>query len=474
MNEALSTQQCTETRVYKNRYLILAIVLTGILMSVLDGYMVSIALPTITGHFNASLALSEWAITGYLVVMTGFFVVFGKVSERTGKAKLFMAGWAIFTASSLACGLAPGMAWLIAFRLIQALGASMVAGVSGAIVFQAFPPKEIGKAMGYFGATMGLGALIAPGLGGLLVDYFGWQSIFLVNVPLGILLLAAALVYLKVPETISSNFRMDWAGAATLVLSVASLMLCCSELAQNLALTLPLVACGAVFALSLIAFVLQELRSPRPLLNLAVFRNAKFSLPVASMLLFAVAFNTAVFIGPFYFQGAMGYTPSQVGLLTMAMPLGMLLAAPAGGKLYDRYHWKFAAALGVAVTAAAFLLLGYAFLSLNVWLAVAALGVLGIGYGLFTSPNSTESLGALPREQTAMASSISTTARSLGGALGVSIASILLLAGLGASGYHGAVFGAGQQLLAGTTGVIMIVVSALCIVAAALSALRNI
>lgn len=151
---------------YKNRYLILAVVLIGMLMTVLDGYMMSIALPTITTYFNVSIAQSQWIITGYLVVMTGLFVVFGKASEYTGKVKLFIGGWALFTLSSLACSFSSGIYMLIAFRIFQAIGASMVAGVSGALIFQVFPPKELGRALGYFGAVVGLGSLIGPGLGG--------------------------------------------------------------------------------------------------------------------------------------------------------------------------------------------------------------------------------------------------------------------------------------------------------------------
>ena len=171
--------------VYKNRYKISVIVLIGILMSVLDGYMVTIALPTITTYFNVDVAQSQWIITGYLVVMTVLFIFFGKFSEYTGKTKLFLIGWVLFTLSSLACSLSSGITELIIFRIAQAAGASMVAGVSGAIIFHAFPPNEIGKAMGYFGATVAVSSLIGPGLGGLITNSIGWQYIFFVNVPLG-------------------------------------------------------------------------------------------------------------------------------------------------------------------------------------------------------------------------------------------------------------------------------------------------
>lgn len=424
MERSIEAQRAAlQKSVYRNRYVILAIVLTGVLMSVLDGYMMSVALPAITTYFNVGIAQSQWIITGYLVVMTGLFVVFGKLSEYTGKGKLFMAGWAIFTASSFACSFAKGIGMLIAFRVIQAIGGSMVAGVSGAILFQAFPPKEIGRAMGYFGSTVALGGLIGPGLGGLIADKLGWQYIFLVNVPIGIVLLAVALKYLKIPEVTSKEFTVDWIGAGMLIVSVASLVLFCGELVNGIAVTIPLAAYGAIFTLSMAAFIFQESRCKAPILDLGLFRGKKFSLPVLSLLLFVIALNASLIIGPFYFQGVMGYDASQVGLIFMLVPLATLFVAPASGWLYDKYRWRYSSAAGVLVSAASYMLLGYAYVTLNFGLSIAALLLWGVGYGLFTSPNSTETMAAVPREKTAIASSVSTTARSLGGALGVSVAS---------------------------------------------------
>lgn len=474
MQQPAQAQITLQDTVYKNRYIILAVVLIGMLMTVLDGYMMSIALPTITKYFNVSIALSQWTITGYLVVMTGLFVVFGKASEYTGKVKLFIAGWALFTLSSLACSFSAGIYELIAFRIFQAIGASMVAGVSGALIFQVFPPKELGKALGYFGATVGLGSLIGPGLGGFIADKLGWQYIFLVNVPLGVILLALALKYLKVPETTSKRLDMDWIGTGTLIVSVASLMLFCGELAYGITLTRPLAAYGAIFILSLAAFLFQESRHKNPLLDLSLFRNNKFTMPVLSTLLFYLALNAAIIIYPFYFQGVMGYDPSQVGLLFMLVPFAMMIASTAGGWLYDKYHWKFAAAASVSISVVSFVLLGFAYSMMSLGLTLVALVLWGIGNGLFMSPNNAETMGAVPREKTAVASSISTTAKSLGGALGISIASIFLTLGLSAAGYTGAVLGAGPSLLANTMGTIMFGAGALCVIAAALSAIRNV
>lgn len=422
MNE--KNQVNIQETAYKNRFIILGIVLTGIIMSVLDGYMVSIALPNITSSLNINITQSQWIISGYLLVMTGLFIFFGKISEYTGKTKLFIVGWLIFTVSSLGCGLAHEINLLIIFRLVQALGASAVAGVSGAILFHTFPQNEIGKAMGYFGAAVALGSIIGPVLGGLITNSIGWQYIFLINVPIGVLLLMFALKYLKLPETKVQNFKIDGIGAFLFLITISSLILFLNEIAQEMNVKLLLIY-GLIFVVGLITFLSQERRSNNPMLEISLFKNKKFLYPVLSALFFTVAINMGIFIGPFYFQGVMGYNPFQTGIIFMFVPIAMMFAAPLAGKLYDKYHWKYAAGFGALISTAAFVLLGYAYLMKNLTMILLSLLIWGVGYGLFTSPNTSEAMVALPLEKTAIASSVATTARSLGGAIGVSFATVI-------------------------------------------------
>lgn len=459
---------------YRNKYLVLAIILLGLLMAVLDSLMMNQALPTVTKHFNVSLGQSQWAVTGYLLAMTGLFIFFGKVSERTGKAKMFMAGWAVFTLGSLACGLSGSLEQLIAFRVIQGIGSSMVSGVAGAIIFQAFPPKERGRAMGYLMVVAAIGSIVGPGLGGFIVDRLGWQYIFFVNVPIGAATLAIALKHLKVPEVTTGRLEMDWIGAGTLFASIVSLLMLCNELTKGLEMSTPLIAYGTAFAALTIAFVLQESRSRKPLLDLSIFRNKRFTLPVLSMVLVYLATSIAELLGPFYFQGVMGYTPSQVGMAFMVVPVFLMFAAPAGGMLYDKYHWKFLTSLGLLIVALGFFLLAYGYSTVSFWPIILAFAVWGIGTGLYLGPNNAEMMNALPLEKTAVASSVSSTGMSLGMSLGVSIASLLLTLKLSVAGYDGVVFQAGQSLLASSIGAIVIVSGALCLVAAAASGLRNV
>ncbi|WP_062399455.1 MFS transporter [Methanogenium cariaci] len=230
--------QTTGTR--KNRRpLIMAVTLLGMFMSVLDSMIIGIALPTITEYFHADIALSQWTMTAYLVAMTSTLLIFGKLSEYTGKERMFLAGMGVFTLASLGCALAPTLPMLIALRTVQGIGAAMAASIAMALIIGLFSYKEHGKAMGALGATIALASLTGgPVLGGFLIDLSGWESIFLINIPFGLLLLVTGGVCsmdLKKPAT--GQIQMDWCGAAGLVMGISGLMFFLGIVAGGVPLT---------------------------------------------------------------------------------------------------------------------------------------------------------------------------------------------------------------------------------------------
>ncbi|HMK45429.1 MAG TPA: MFS transporter [Methanocella sp.] len=470
MEEIHSRQRevATGATPYKNRYAILAIILTGILMSVMDGNVVGIALPTITSTFHIDLALSQWAATAYLLTMTSTLLVFGKLSEYTGKSKLYVVGFAIFTIGSITCGFAPGIYELIGFRVLQAIGGAMVGGIGAAIIFQVFPPAERGRAMGYIGAVSGIGCIVGPGLGGFLVEHFGWGSVFLINAPIGIAVILAALKYLKVEEARAGSFNLDLIGAVALIVSASSLMLMLNEIGLGLHVTTPMIVYAALFLSGLVVFLIQESRFRAPLLDLSIFGEAKFTLPLASML---IAFLTCLLLGvvaPFYFEGALGYTPSAVGLLMFVPPVIMVVGSPLGGWLVDRRPWRYYSAAGMAIMAVSFGLMGFFASRLDVTMTLASLVLYGIGEALFTSPNSTETMGALPRQKTGIASSAAAMVRNLGMGLGVSLGAVILSLQL-----PGGIFTAAPAAIANASGIALYVAGGLCTIGALASWLRH-
>ena len=456
---------------HTHKYVILVIVLVGVLMSVLDGIVVSIALPTITGAFNVDISSSQWTITAYLVTLTSLLLFFGRIAEFTGRALLFILGLAVFTLASLACGLSATFGQLVAFRVLQGIGGAMVFSISGAILFLAFPPQERGRAMGYLGSTVAVGSILGPVLGGFLVDALGWRSIFLINIPIGVVLVACSLLFLRTHEERTQSFHMDWIGAVTLAGALFFLTLFLSRLEQVAGSPLRAALCGGLLVVCSAAFLLRESRCERPLLDLGIFRNRAFLVPVFAMMLFFVSSFMINVVGPFYFQGVMGLRPTQVGLLFLVVPLVMVVASPVSGWLYDMRHWKHYGMVGMAVVALCYFALGMIARS---WVNIAAMAgvfaLLGVGSALFQSPNSTEVMNSLPRSQTGIASSVSAAVRNLGMTLGVALASLLLPLLLRLSGSTGSVLQADKGALGASVGVIMIVSGALCLLAVAVLA----
>ena len=326
------------------------IVFAAIFMAVLDGNVVNIALPTITTSFGVEVTYSQWVVTAYLVTLTSLLLIFGRVSEFVGRGRMFILGFVVFTLGSLACGLSPGLPSLILFRVIQATGAAMLFSISSAIIYQLYPRGEQGKSMGYVGATVAIGSIAGPVLGGFLVDTLGWQYIFLINVPIGVVLIPVAMKYFGPEEPVRKEIRMDWTGAATMVIFMVSLMLALSSLAIELAFTTPMVVYTVIFIVSLVSFLLNERRVADPLLDLSIFRVPAFSLPIFATALYFIALFMVNILGPFYFEGVLNLSPSEVGLVFLIIPVIMVVGSPVAGWLYDNHYSPYYAAAGMVVT----------------------------------------------------------------------------------------------------------------------------
>lgn len=454
---------------FRHRYAVLFIVLTSVLMAVIDGTVVNIALPTMTRFFAVDLSDSQWTITAYLVTMTSLLLVFGKVSEHVGRARLFFVGIVVFTASSLACGLSTGLPELILFRIIQGTGAAMLFSISSALIFETTPPSERGRAMGYLGSTVAIGSIAGPIVGGFVVDSLGWQYIFFINIPIGILLIAAAAAYLRIDEKRTDTLSLDWHGSGAMIVMFVALIIALGSLADQGVVTVTAVISGIFFFSARALFIWHERRCPAPLLDLSVFSHRAFLFPVIAVVLVFVANFMMAVVGPFYFEGVLGYRPSQVGLVFLINPAVMVIVAPVAGTLYDRHPTRNYAALGMGITAVAFILLSYFTLTRDISGILTAFVLFGIGIGLFQSPNNTAILSALPKEQLSTSSSVIATSRNLGMALGISLGSILLSFQLMAAGYSGNVITADPALLAVSISRIMAFSAVLCAIVVLLS-----
>lgn len=390
---------------------------TGVLMATLDASIVNISLPILVEQLNTNFATISWVVLAYGLVVTALMLGVARLGDMFDKKRIYMAGLFLFTVASLLCGLAPSVYWLIAFRALQGLGAAMTQALGMAIVTEAFPAAERGKALGTIGAVVSTGIAIGPPLGGLLIGLVGWRSIFLINVPIGIL--AVWIVHRFAPSSSTRpNQRFDGAGAlilfATLVCYALGMTLAQSQGAAAAQPRLLLLAAALGFGL----FLWIERRVAQPMIDLGMFRNPLFSINLAmGFLVFTVL--AGGFLMPFFLQLAKGYSVQQVGLLLMVNPIVTGLLAPLAGTLSDRFGSRRMSMIGLAVIIGGCLLVS----TLNESVGVAGFLLrflpFAIGIGLFQAPNNSAIMGTALRERMGIVSGLVGLSRTLGSSTGL-------------------------------------------------------
>ncbi|MEM2123831.1 MAG: MFS transporter [Methanolinea sp.] len=408
------------------RALIRAVVMAAVAMAAIDGIAVGIALPTMTRAFSVDVALSQWVFSAYLVTETSLLLVFGRVSEFTGKGRLFFSGLLLFTVSSLACGLSANLWELVFSRVLQASGSAMIFSVSAAILYETSEPGKEGRVMGLVGATTAAAAIVAPVLAGLVTSCLGWQYIFLINVPIGTAGTVLALFLIRREKVPRGTVAMDWGGAAGIIASIAFFSLALADISVQRSLSPAAIILLCLSLASLVSLCIAERKSPAPLVTLSVFRETGFLVPNLQLFCVSMAFSMLYLVGPFYLEGAVGLDPLGVGLVFLVVPTVITFGAPAAGLVYDRWNARCLPAWGIAVAGISFFLLGLAVAGRDVRVIVALLALLALGISLFLAPNSSEIMRSLPPRRASLASSVSATMKNLGTIAGVSSSALLL------------------------------------------------
>lgn len=410
----------------------LAVVGLGTFMAALDGSVVNVALPVIREATRSSVSTVEWVILVYLITVSSLLLVFGRLADLFGKRFIYMAGQMVFMIGSFGCGRAGGIGSLVAARAFQAVGAAMMIALSPAILVAAFPGSERGRALGMQATLTYLGLSLGPALGGFLTQHFGWPSVFYVNIPIGLCALAAAHRALP-PDRLRAGQPFDPAGALALAVALAALLFALSK-GGDLGWSHPLIAGGAALAAGSFAlFVTIERRVAHPALDFGLFANRTFSASVLAAGLCYLSTASVSFLMPFYLLSAAGYAAARAGLVLMAMPLAMLLMTGPSGWLSDQIGARLPATMGMGLMAAGIALLGALRLENAAGQIVAGLALVGVGAGLFTSPNNSAILGSVPVNRQGVAGAILGTARTVGFAAGVAVSGLVYMAFLGAS-----------------------------------------
>ncbi len=390
----------------------------GVFMSTLDSSIVNISLPTLVKTFGTTFATIQWVALSYLLVITSMMLGIARLADMTGKKKLYMTGLLLFTLGSLLCGLSPSVGWLIGFRALQGSGAVMMTALGSAIITEIFPSNERGRALGIIGGAVSVGIALGPMLGGVLIGKLGWQSVFLVNVPVGII--TFLLVWRLVPPSKRGNpdQRFDFAGALILLVTLGCYALG-TTLGQDKGLGNPLVL-GMLIAsgLGLGLFLLVESRVEQPMIDLGMFRDLLFSINLLMGFLMFIMI-AGLFIMPFFLELVEGYRTEQVGLMMAVFPVAMGLFAPLSGTLSDRFGSRVISLIGLIIIIIGCLLTSTLHQDMSILGYILRIAPLGIGVGMFNSPNNSAIMGAAPRERLGVASGLMALSRTLGQSSGL-------------------------------------------------------
>lgn len=404
----------------------------GVFMGALDMSIINISLPTLLEQLGTKFATIQWVVIGYNLVITSTMLGAARMGDLYGKKKLYGWGLFIFTVASLLCGFSPNVGWLIAFRILQGFGAVMMYALGSAIIVEAFPPQERGRALGIVGSIASVGISLGPAIGGVIIGMVGWRWIFLFKVPLGVISLFASIKFLpKIPPR-QLDERFDILGALIIFITLGSFALGMT-FGQNQGfrdgLVQPLLLTAAV---GVVIFLIFENRIKNPMIDLTLFRNIPFSLNLM-MGFFSFITLGGVFLIPFYLQLVKQYTPQQIGLIMMVTPVSVALFAFISGVLSDRFGTPGLSLLGLLFMAVGSLSISTLNAETDVIGYLLRMAPLGLGLGLFQSPNNSAIMGEAPPERLGVASGLLSLTRSLGQTTGMPIMGVVFTVSIMAS-----------------------------------------
>ena len=406
---------------------------TGTFFSVVDHGSVLIALPGIESHFDATLESVQWVVVAYALVISVLLLPMGRLGDVVGRRRVYIIGTAVFVVASLGATFAPSLEVLVTMRVFKGIGAGMVQGCGMGMMLAAFPDSERGKALGTHLSVVGMGAIAGPAIGGFLVAWLGWQSVFFVNVPAGCAVLALSWFLLERGPRLAQNLRgrgssFDWTGAVTSGVILLVLLLLVGNGNSLGWKSAPVMVGGVAAAALMVVFVWWELRSASPMLDLRLFANRVFGIGAASAWLSFFGTSAARFLMPFYLQRVLGYSPEQVGLMMIPAALCMVVLGPPSGRLSDRFGWQAFTVVGLAMSAAGAFVLAFALQERSaVWLVIATMMLQSSGNAIFNSPNSSSIISVVDRSRYGVVSALTQLIRNSANVVSVAVSTTIVV-----------------------------------------------
>ncbi len=404
-------------------WLIFFMVAIGIFMATLDGSIVNIALPSIMADLRVPLATIQWVTMIYLLTVTSLLLSFGRLSDIQGRRMVYSLGLCLFSFGSFFCGIAPSAHWLIGARFFQGLGAAMTMACTPALIVDTFPETERGRAIGMMGTVVASGLTAGPVLGGLLIHYFSWRSIFYINVPIGLLTAAGVFFLLKGSKAdITRQETFDWPGAVLLAILLGSLLMGITHAYDWGYFSLPTLSLIAISILAATCLIYVETRVKHPILSRSLFAIRLFSMPIIAAVILFVCLFSLVFLMPFYLIHPGGYPVNVVGGIMACIFISLFVVSPFSGALYDRIGSRLLCTLAMAIISCSLFSLSIIPANASFFSIIWRLSLAGIGTALFLPPNSAAAFSAVSPESRGVASATVAAARNLGMVLGVAIA----------------------------------------------------
>ncbi|GIW06510.1 MAG: MFS transporter [Dehalococcoidia bacterium] len=415
------------------RWWALGVVQVGLFMAVVDASVVNIALPGFMRQFGVGLDAAEWIALGYRLVAAIALLPAGRLADLIGRKRVFLGGVIIFTASSALCSLAPGIELLVLWRIIQAVGATAILATYAAIIVAVFPPQERGRALGIGGTVIAVATAISPTLGGVLVQAFGPPSVFAINVPIGIAGAVAAALVLR-EDRVSTpprpGERFDLFGAVLAALAVTALLVSLENTIGGVAiapLRLPLLASGAII---LALFVLFELRTRWPMLDVRLFAIPPFTIAAVIMMVVSAALGINTFLLPLFLQLGLGDTPLEAGAELLPLSIALAVVGPVSGTLSDKFGARWLVFAGLCIVFTALVTMSFVGEAASVVVLAVPLLLLGVGAGLYQAPNNSVAFGAVPKERLGVVGGVRSTMLSLGLAFGTALGETIVVGAL--------------------------------------------
>jgi EmrB/QacA subfamily drug resistance transporter len=412
------------------RWTILVACCMSLVIVSMDHTITNVALQAIHADLHASVSGLQWTIDAYTMVIACLLVLSGSLADRIGRRKVFRAGLVLFTLGSLLCSVAPSLGWLVTFRMMQAIGGSMLNPVAMSIIINVFTERrERALAIGAWGGCVGIGYALGPIIGGVTIDTVGWRGIFWINVPIGVAAFVLATLYIPESRAIRPR-RLDPTGQLLVIITLATLIYAIIEAPRRGWSDISTVAFLAVSVVGAVSLVIIELGREQPLVEMRFFRSVPFSGAALTAICAYGAFDGFLFLNTLYLQDVRGYSALAAGTCTLPIAVGALVSSPVSGRLLGTRGPRSPLVVsGAAIAACGVMLFAFSRHTPLLWV-LATYAVLSIGFGMINPPVTDSAVSGMPLSQAGVAAAMSSTCRNIGAALGVAVVGAVFNSGL--------------------------------------------